>query len=368
MLVRKFEAPSLEKALAQVKSEMGRDALVLTTRQKAKKWYQRGSLIEVTAAIMRAPEKKETEPFNKEVLEQVFPHRKAKSKASALRESSLKVEPIEPSGLAKNSAVVTERSREPLARPPQSDALKFESLFQRIGFWAESAKEFSRRIVFDFEREDRSQPGFVAKNLVKWISPHLVVMPLGEIVKKRSILLVGMPGAGKTSVLIRLALLLKRGKEQVAISSLDTRKILGRSELATYAQTVGIPFRPIPSRKDGEVLLIEAPGFEVGAKDLSSLVDLCSGKAVFLVMDSCLRRLEMQKIIKMAKELNPTGLILTRLDLCCQWAVIYEVLKVSNLPLVGFTRSQSFKAGIELATPSELAQLIVNSLDEGVRT
>ena len=63
MLVKKFEAPTLEDALSRIKQELGPDALILSTEEKKTNWFGKPS-IEVTAEP--APEESTSIPIPRE--------------------------------------------------------------------------------------------------------------------------------------------------------------------------------------------------------------------------------------------------------------------------------------------------------------
>ena len=73
MFVKKFEAPSLEQALAMVKTEMGPSALIISTQHIKGKWFQK-SLVEITAALEKKAH--QSPGYDDNTLMELFPHRR----------------------------------------------------------------------------------------------------------------------------------------------------------------------------------------------------------------------------------------------------------------------------------------------------
>ena len=79
MQVRKFEAASLDEALHLVKTELGPHALILSTKNRKPRWFNRG-VIEVTAAYepTKEPPPSLDQVFDEQSLVNIFPHRRKK--------------------------------------------------------------------------------------------------------------------------------------------------------------------------------------------------------------------------------------------------------------------------------------------------
>jgi len=98
--------------------------------------------------------------------------------------------------------------------------------------------------------------------------------------QKRVLALVGPPGGGKTTLLVKLAwrLGLESGRT-CAIISTDTQRIAAADQLRSYAGLIGVPFRVADSRwsfqgameefTQTNLVLVDTPGF--GARDTDAL-------------------------------------------------------------------------------------------------
>src|SRR5688572_21815158 len=75
MLIKKFEAESMERALAIIKAELGPDALILNTKRLRRGLFRKAT-VEVTAAFEKKKENDSANGFDEKILEGIFPHRK----------------------------------------------------------------------------------------------------------------------------------------------------------------------------------------------------------------------------------------------------------------------------------------------------
>lgn len=355
MFVKKFEAPSLEQALAQVKQEMGPNALILSTQQKGGKWFQK-SLVTVTAAFEKRSREELQEHFDEEELRQVFPHRKlstpnieekAKRSLKQLEDSAAKAE------IKISSPVVNTLSPS-----------VFEKDFLVLGFSPDSAREISRRLVFDYPKKDLSNPSFLEKTKAKLVAHHMHTISPEIFHAKSCWAVVGMPGVGKTSLLVKLALFLRKQSRKSMLISLDGRKVVGRSELAAYAKLLDLPFshetHPAWSEAQG-IQLVDTPSLNFQSESESMEIEkMCRNRNTVLVLDAAARLSELLRIIELSKRFAPTAVAFTRLDAVMEPGVIYDVLKTSRLPLLGVSIGSSLNGGtLKFFESLELAQYLL---------
>lgn len=364
MFVKKFEAPSLEQALAQIKSELGPNALILSTHEKRGKWFQK-SLVEVTAAFERRVKEEMEARFDDTELERIFPHRREEAEREA-REQQPKPE------APKNEMPLRRRqpppSREtPAASAPASSVVSstYEQEFLDAGFSPDSAKEISRRLVHDYPRKDLADHQFLSRTRAKLIAGPLATLSSEIFSTRTRWIAVGAPGCGKTSFLVKLGLFLKGRGQPVSLVSLDCRKVIGRSEMAAYAKLLKLPFATEAKESAREIQLIDtaALSLEEGAVGWESA---CQNRAVVLVLDASTRLSEMLKVIERAEPLAPAALAFTRLDLVAEPGVIYDVLKRTKIPLLAVSTSGAFHGAIRFFEPIGLAGFLVKPPKENV--
>lgn len=141
--------------------------------------------------------------------------------------------------------------------------------------------------------------------------------------------LVGPAGAGKTTMLVKLAVLL--GLEQrlpVMLVSLDSQRIGGAEQLKTFAQILGVPFavadhrhglvRLLDNEAKRSLLLLDTPGFsEQDMAAWSWLPAVLAGReevGVHLTLPAYGRTRECARMMRRYAPFGPTSLLLTHLD------------------------------------------------------
>lgn len=347
MFVKKFEAQTLDKALSLVRAELGPDALVLSTSQKPLGLLRKPGY-EVTVAVENRSGQvtKETETQSTQASQWAEEQGEAPSevKAQSLRK--------------------TARERyEDFADPPSRnfDLFKYvERPFREAGIEPRLAKDLTRQLVFDYPKEELLDPVMLRHKQIELLatSCHTLSYPL--LVSRSRWVALGNPGAGKTSTLVKLAILLKRRGQKPALCSLDTRKLLGRREMASYAEVLQVPFRELrePSEKD-VIHLYEAPAFPLKGKQASVLEKLCQENGAFIVLDATTRFREMCRVINECERFQPRAVSFTRFDVASQLGVVFDVLRMTKLPLLGASISSSFQNEFQFYGPEQLAETIL---------
>lgn len=364
MFVKKFEAPSLEHALKMIKSEMGPEALILSTQEKrAGKLFSRRS-IEVTAACEKkqlslkgqtrindskvnsllpsdasAKERREIEKY------QVSDNLGNKHSEKKKPEKYIEIDSHNLESVQKNYAI---RQR--------SESSRFEAGFKNLGISDDRAVELSKKIAIDFSKSDLNDPSFLQKAKTKLLSQGIRTLTPAEFLKKRAWVPIGVAGSGKTTLLVKIALVAKEHEKSVSLISMDSRKVSGRSELAGYAKLIKVPFFAEISQSNAEKLrLIDSPALNLAGESNSLLEKLCVERSPMIVLDASTRFSELMRQVDLAMRFHPEAIVFTKCDNVEDLGVIYDVLKTTQLPLVGLSLASSFKTKFKFLTPFDLA-------------
>jgi flagellar biosynthesis protein FlhF len=145
----------------------------------------------------------------------------------------------------------------------------------------------------------------------------------------RITVLVGPPGAGKTSALVKLAV--TRGlaaQRPVRLLSIDHYRIAAAEQLRTYAAILGVPFtlaettvalaQAIDAAPPETLLLIDTPGYtaaslEESAQDLASFLRGRRDIDTHLVLTASMRHADLQRTVDLFQVFQPAKLLFTRM-------------------------------------------------------
>ena len=154
--------------------------------------------------------------------------------------------------------------------------------------------------------------------------------PIGIAKTKRAFLLTGMPGSGKTTALIKWALMAKRQYVKVGLISLDNHKAGAVQGLQAMADLLKVPLKVADDlvqlnhavqtmRSDTDLILIDSVGLNPWlATDMSFFADLkhqCNGVEPIVVIPAGLDSLETGDVAAQFARLGCSRFIATRLDM-----------------------------------------------------
>jgi len=229
-----------------------------------------------------------------------------------------------------------------------------------------------RAIGDPFDRQ-LSSPSMenIEKSLVAEIDRRLAVSPeLGKRgADRRMVMLVGPPGAGKTTTLVKLAV--KYGlstRTPLRVLSTDTLRVGGAEQLASYARIIGIGFDAVHStaglrqmleeNRAKRLVLIDTPGFGPGdmeeAEQLAGFAKSNPEIEVQLVLPAYSRLSSLEKWSKRFEIFRPSKLLFTHLDEIETTGGILEHAMKTGLPLSFLANGQGIPQDIEEAKKPRL--------------
>lgn len=233
----------------------------------------------------------------------------------------------------------------------------------------------------------RDEGGKVNPNLLQdavreVLSTHLSVEPVvgqqGRMASRGAcvVAVVGPPGVGKTSSLVKLAT--RWGipsAKPMTIISLDNYRVGGSEQLRTYAAILGATFveverpsmltRIVRDAPASSWIWIDTPG--LGPKDSEVLSELAGSLTddsidVHLVLPATLRSLELEEVWGRYSCFRPNRLLFTRLDEAACLGSLWTALRVTKLPLSFLGTGQRIPDDIQPASATELLQRAVDGL------
>jgi flagellar biosynthesis protein FlhF len=186
--------------------------------------------------------------------------------------------------------------------------------------------------------------------------------------------LVGPPGSGKTTTLVKLAVNYGlAARRPVMLVSADTHRVAAAEQLRSYAAILGVGFQvlettaalaqAIEENRGKELILIDTPGFALSdLGDCSSLASFLSTRTdidTHLVLSASMKSADLTRMIDAFEILHPDHLLFTKLDETGSFGSIFSEAARTRKPLSFFATGQRIPEDLEAATQARLMELIL---------
>lgn len=350
LYVKSFFAISIPAAIEQAQRELGLDALLLNAREAPPEARHLGDFEVVFGA-------------NQQVL-------------AAAQAAATPVAPAPAVAPEATPAAAPPRPvhRRPSARPVARDARRTRAL-ERCA----RRNKPSKGTLLNFSKpEETALPEPAAPNADQLAGRFQVQPEIGRIT-----VLVGPPGSGKTTTLVKLAVneCLKQGRP-VKLLTTDTVRIGGAYQLRTYATILGVPFQAVESTAAlaqaidatpaNTYLLIDTPGFSAALQqelgdDLATFLRHRQDIDTQLVLTASMDPADLQMTVDRFAPFNPSKLIFTRLDeTSCTASVISESERTRR-PVSFLCNGQSVPEDILPASKDLIISSLVRQLPDSLQ-
>ncbi|MGI6083376.1 MAG: flagellar biosynthesis protein FlhF [Limnochordia bacterium] len=347
MRVKRFVAPTLRDATAQVWREFGPDALIMQTEQVRRPGllgWLRPSWVAVLAAF-------------------------DDSSTDSRRAHCPTVQAAEDNG-AQSAGVTAEcgaHNLHDLAVAHLLSRLKEQEIAEE--HLAELGEALQIRVRRGGEAPQRHLLALLAEQL-KVAAPW----PVGQ---ERPLIVpfLGPTGVGKTTTIAKLAAnyALKSG-HRVGLVTADTYRIAAVEQLRIYADIIGIPLEVVYSPdemesalqrlSDKDLILVDtagrSPHHAVQMEELQTLLQAAGSPHGHLVLSATTRQADMAEITDRFLACAPLeALVFTKLDETSTYGLLYNAVRRTGLPVAYVTHGQGVPEDIEAADAVKLARRIV---------
>lgn len=195
-----------------------------------------------------------------------------------------------------------------------------------------------------------------------------------EVGRRRVVALVGPTGVGKTTTIAKLAANFRlRDGIKMGLVTVDTYRIAAVEQLRTYAEIIDLPMKVVTSPQemrraldelsDLDLILIDtagrSPRDELKIQELKSLLNEANVDEVHLVMSLTASVRSIKMTCDQFSSVNPTSLILTKLDEAAGAGSLLSVSRDVKLPFSYLTTGQDVPEDIEPANASRVARLVL---------
>jgi flagellar biosynthesis protein FlhF len=380
MRIKRYEAPTIPRAMAQVKRELGSEAVILQVKKRKKFGpflFPRREVVEVVAGT------------NVNVAERYTPDQIAGREPvadSAALDYQLKVKEMKGELDRLRTAlgrIMAERHLKAPARFRGRAAQLHQYLVDR-GVEDELAQRLIcllQEAKSELESEGLGTAQLLLDHYAKKL--HGLFTIGGQIQatarERRMVVMVGPTGEGKTTTIAKLAAnyALVMGKK-VALISADTYRIAAPEQLKIYAEIIGVPVQvvytphelaqTIERLADQELVFIDtagrSPSNSLHLSELRAYLNVCGPAEVHLVLSSTKKADDMKFAMEKYHGIDIRSLIFTKLDETQALDAVMNTAYATGKPLSYFGVGQNVPDDLELASTDRFVQFICRGIKD----
>jgi len=353
----------MQDAMAQVKTNLGRDAVILHTRRLHKGGFLgffSKEMVEVMAAVdTPSVAEAETKP--------IVVNATARYSADNSKEAALQME----------IANMRKMLEQVLHKMPDSE--KQVSPLLELLVKNDIDAEIANNLIKGLPDEQSilgGNPTVIRQLLIERITNYLqrvegiTISPRGP----KIVALVGPTGVGKTTTIAKLAanFALKEGCK-VALLTADTYRISAVEQLKTYADIIGIPidiiYTPdelkasIYRHRDKSLILIDtagrSPSNQYQLAELQALLEIDPYIETHLVLSTTTKYKDALETVRKFSVCSPQKFLFTKVDEASNLGTIFNLLYTFPTSLSYVTTGQNVPDDFELVNPKKLANMIL---------
>jgi len=368
MRVKSYFSATVEAAIALASKELGEDALLVYSREAAAEARYLGKY-EVVFALPEATESEAPPPLPGSAPT-------PGSQRSTDMESELASLAREIRALRDQMDQICQMNKkhQPIWRPttllhsPDSVRHAIETLLAE-DIAEDLAAEVAERIASASHSDGNPTLEYVLASMVP-TAPSLGRSAAGPKV----VALVGPPGSGKTTTLVKLAARFGLGGRRPAqLISFDTSRISGADQLKTYAgilgiscesvETAGALSQVIEESRNKEIILIDTAGYS--GKDMDTAGELVRFLAthpqvdVHLTLSASMKPADLSRAADRFERLRPNRLLFTHLDETETYGALWSEAVTRAKPVSFLCDGQQIPEDLHEATSEGLARLIL---------
>lgn len=384
MDIKKFEGITMSDAMKAVKKELGKDAVILTTKERAIEGG-RGKVFEVRAAAASS----KLEPVNSGSLREDVLASKVTSLETRLR-SLLESVPSQQdmhrleSGLSEMKMLLIEALRKKDGGVLENLSEDIASIYHQLSvmgvdevhcgalanFLNSLPKDELGSLNTATERLD-----FYRSNAIRWMLKRIKVAPKWSISPGTTSVhaFVGNCGSGKSTVVAKLAAMIKKDETPcILVVSADNQKIGANDHLKLMSKLIGVSFISIDDlaelkgtvndNRGSQVILVDTTGInprsEQEIKTLEQLSRLGFPVDIHLVLPLSEKQIQLDRSMRAFNQVGLASIIFSRMDECWTYGDIYNISQKWSVPLSYFSTGKSIPGSIERASRERVIERI----------
>ena len=383
MRLKTYTVNNLPEGMAQIKKDLGEDALILNTKKVKTRGFLglfRKEKLEIIAAVEPKSAPRERRP-QKEASVVAPPMGRKEERNTEPFEVPAEIAPSVPDAALTNELMQELKNiKKMMVQVMEEDRLP-ESLTRINQQWISQdiapdiRSELLAKLMFHLGQNPdytEEQVQALAKNeLIQFISKHLKTP---EAKKSEMICFVGPTGVGKTTTIAKIAAdYLLNGDKRVGFITSDTYRIAAVEQLKTYAGILNIPIQVVQAPSDMKRAMAELSSCDLILMDTAGrnyqqqqyMIELERLLAdqdkiqINLVLSLTSKYEDMKKIIDQFNTMTIDQLILTKKDETSSYGAILNLIDQYSVPLRYITTGQNVPDDIVELTPELLANFLL---------
>ncbi|MBU5314754.1 flagellar biosynthesis protein FlhF [Clostridium bornimense] len=375
MKVKKYVVKNMNEAMAKIRNELGKDAIIVSQRKVRKegiKGYFTPKMIEVTAALDRYNKDNEKKQSMDSIKALIY-NKQEEQKRALISEKQIdkKDKIIENTDSANENIIKEVIEMKNMIKELQSNRMetKDENDIDSFIDSLDISKESKKRIIEEILKIDSDND---IEEKFK-ISLEKIV-PEYEDKERKIEILIGPTGVGKTTTIAKLAgrkALLE--KKKVGLITIDTYRIGAVEQLKTYSEIMNIPFKVVYSikemdealeeLKDCDSIFIDTTGRSakntMQISELRAYINKIPNKLIHLVISSTIKNKDIKVILQGYGVIDFDSIIVTKLDETSNYEILIDALIDGNKPISYMTLGQSVPDDIKKVSKNFIIDLIV---------
>ncbi len=364
MRIKSYFAETVGAAVQSARQEMGEDAMLVETRKAPLESQHLGAYEVVFGVADNTPV--HAAPTARPATPVLSPGDTARLSAE-MTQMRRQLEGIR---LAMRSGLTAPR----WLLPSSSLAEVFSGLLA-ADISGEIAQIIVDRLHAQLSAASLEDPAAIDSALTAELESRFTIEPsLGRSENPRIAALVGPPGSGKTTTLVKLAVAQGlAARRPVQLITLDNFRVGAADQLRSYAAILGVGFQAVETPvglahavneyRSKSLILIDTPGFSLaemdGAGDLARALLQISDIDTHLVLSASTRSADLTRVVEAFEVFRPSKLLFTRLDETDSYGPIFCEAARTRKPLSFLTMGQRIPEDLSPASHGLLIDMIL---------